>query len=177
MSRSLLKDRVDKVVTLCNLQSVLEKSIHKLSKGFRQRVGMARVLLHDPDILIMDEPTGGLDPNQIYDVRQLIRELGRNKTILLSTHILQEVEAMADLVILINEGRIAFEGTPAQMTAGGSLEAAFYSMTGKQIFADTPAEIPPDEDIPASPDQAESSGSSVIPVFPPQDQTPTEETK
>jgi len=177
MTRSRLKDRLDNVVTLCNLQSVLEKSIHKLSKGYRQRVGMARVLLHDPDILIMDEPTSGLDPNQIYDVRQLIRELGRNKTILLSTHILQEVEAMADLLILINEGRIVFEGTPAQMTAGGSLETAFYGMTGKQIHSGAPADSPPGVNGPAIPDQAENPDSPVVPAAPPQDQIPTEEPK
>ena len=93
---------------------MIEKPIQKLSKGYRQRVGMAQVLLHEPDVLIMDEPTSGLDPNQIREVRQTIRELGRSKTILLSTHILQEVEAMADRVIFINRGRV-FDGTPAEM--------------------------------------------------------------
>ncbi len=79
----------------------------------------------------MDEPTGGLDPNQIHDVRVLIRQLGKTKTILLSTHILQEVEAVADHVILIHEGRVIFDGTPQAMAAGGGLEEAFYRMTGK----------------------------------------------
>ena len=97
---------------------MIEKSIRKLSKGYRQRVGMAQVLLHEPDVLIMDEPTSGLDPNQIREVRQTIREMGANKTILLSTHILQEVEAVADRVILINRGRIVFDGTPAEMHGG-----------------------------------------------------------
>jgi ABC-2 type transport system ATP-binding protein len=95
-----------------HLDEVLEKPIHKLSKGYRQRVGMAQALLHEPDILIMDEPTSGLDPNQIHDVRALIRQLAETKTVLLSTHILQEVEAVSDRVVMINEGRIVFDGSP-----------------------------------------------------------------
>ena len=131
LSKRKLQNSILSVVEQCSLQAVLEKPIHKLSKGYRQRVGMAQVLLHEPDILIMDEPTSGLDPNQIHDVRALIRQLGRTKTILLSTHILQEVEAVADHVILIHEGRIIFDGTPQAMAAGGGLEEAFYRMTGK----------------------------------------------
>src|SRR6185369_17694919 len=96
------RQRIADVVELCALKSVIGKAIGKLSKGYRQRVGMAQVLLHEPDVLIMDEPTSGLDPNQIREVRQTIREIGRSKTILLSTHILQEVEAMADRIIFIN---------------------------------------------------------------------------
>jgi gliding motility-associated transport system ATP-binding protein len=129
LAEARLKSRIDAVVTECNLQAVLEKSIHKLSKGYRQRVGMAQALLHEPDILIMDEPTSGLDPNQIHDVRLLIRRLGETKTILISTHILQEVSAVCDHVILINEGRVVFDGTPAEMAAGGSLEDAFHRLT------------------------------------------------
>ncbi len=99
------QERIEKVVELCALGAVIGKAIAKLSKGYRQRVGMAQVLLHEPDVLILDEPTAGLDPNQIRDVRETIRRLGENKTILLSTHILQEVEAIASRVIFINEGR------------------------------------------------------------------------
>ena len=124
-----LRDRLDAVISQCNLQSVTDKSIYKLSKGYRQRVGMAQVLLHEPDILIMDEPTSGLDPNQIRDVRELVRELGETKTILISTHILQEVKAVANQVILIHEGRIVFDGTPDEMADGGTLEEAFYRLT------------------------------------------------
>ena len=124
-----LSVRVDAVVEQCNLEAVLEKAVHKLSKGYRQRVGMAQALLHEPDILIMDEPTAGLDPNQIREVRSLIRDLSASKTVLLSTHILQEVEAVADHVIIIHEGRIVFDGTPAQMSDGSGLEAAFYRLT------------------------------------------------
>jgi len=127
-----LRRRIEAVVDQCALGEVLEKSIHKLSKGYRQRVGMAQVLLHEPDILIMDEPTSGLDPNQIREVRRTIRELGRTKTILLSTHILQEVEAVADRVILISEGRVSFDGEPGRLVEKyGSLEQAFYSLTGQ----------------------------------------------
>ena len=131
LTNGILARRIDAVVSQCSLDAVIEKSIHKLSRGYRQRVGMAQVLLHEPDILIMDEPTAGLDPNQIRDVRELTRELGETKTILISTHILQEVEAVADHVILINEGRIVFDGTPREMAAEGSLEDAFQRLTGK----------------------------------------------
>jgi ABC-2 type transport system ATP-binding protein len=107
------------------------KPIHKLSKGYRQRVGLAQALLHEPDVLILDEPPSGLDPNQIRDVRRVITEFGRNKAVLLSTHILQEVEAIADMVIFIHEGRIVFKGTVPELRAQQpDLEAAFASHTG-----------------------------------------------
>ncbi len=126
-----LKSRIETVIAQCALEPVLHKSIRKLSRGYRQRVGMAQTLLHDPDILILDEPTSGLDPNQIREVRTLIRQLGRTKSVLLSTHILQEVEAVADHVIMIHEGRIVFDGTlPAMLSTDQSLEEAFYRLTG-----------------------------------------------
>ena len=132
MGGSLLEDRVAQVVEKCALETVIEKPIHKLSKGFRQRVGMAQVLLHEPDVLILDEPTTGLDPNQIHQVRTTIRELGASKTVLLSTHILQEVDAMADRVIFINLGRIIFDGTPTEMKGTyASLDEAFRAMTSQ----------------------------------------------
>ncbi|MDR2762771.1 MAG: ABC transporter ATP-binding protein [Planctomycetaceae bacterium] len=106
-----LEQRIEYVVNLCSLKTVYGKPIGKLSKGFRQRVGMAQALLHEPDVLILDEPTAGLDPNQIYDVRQTLKQIGKEKTILLSTHILQEVEAVASRVLFINEGRLVFDGT------------------------------------------------------------------
>ena len=125
-----LRKRIDEVVARCALDSVIEKSIRKLSKGYRQRVGMAQVLLHEPDVLIMDEPTSGLDPNQIREVRRTIREMAANRTILLSTHILQEVEAVADRVILIARGRVVFDGTPAGMQGEHpTLDEAFASYT------------------------------------------------
>jgi ABC-2 type transport system ATP-binding protein len=130
MGSASLGERIEAVVGLCSLSSVAYKPIAKLSKGYRQRVSMAQALLHDPDVLIMDEPTSGLDPNQIKGVRQLIRELGRSKTILVSTHILQEVEPVADRVLFIHDGRLVFDGTPGSMQEGvASLEEKFYQLT------------------------------------------------
>ena len=131
MGPKRLAERIEAVTTLLSLRDVLEKPIQKLSKGYRQRCGMAQALLHEPDVLIMDEPTSGLDPNQIRDVRATIRELGKSKTVLLSTHILQEVEAVADRVLFIHAGQIVFDGTPAEMkTRGPSLDDVFHQLTG-----------------------------------------------
>jgi ABC-2 type transport system ATP-binding protein len=115
MSPVELDRRLELIVRTCRLEAVIGKPIGKLSKGYRQRVGLAQALLHDPEVLVLDEPTAGLDPNQIREVRKMIRELGQSKTILLSTHILQEVEAMCNRVIFVNEGRIVFDGTPAEL--------------------------------------------------------------
>ena len=104
------KQRIDEVIALTGLGKESHKKIGMLSKGYRQRVGLAQALLHDPEVLILDEPTSGLDPNQIVDIRQLIRELGQRKTVILSTHILQEVEAMCNRVIIIHQGRIVADG-------------------------------------------------------------------
>ncbi len=124
------RDRMAKVVELCSLGSVIGKPIGKLSRGYRQRVGMAQVLLHEPDVLILDEPTAGLDPNQIHEVRETIRKLGESKTVLLSTHILQEVEAMASRLLFINEGRLVFDGTIAEFTKDGKpLDVKFRELT------------------------------------------------
>ncbi len=125
------RERIDAVVELCALGSVIGKPIGKLSRGYRQRVGMAQVLLHEPDVLILDEPTAGLDPNQIHDVRETIRKLGESKTILLSTHILQEVEAMAKRALFIDEGRLIYDGGIAELTAGGKrLDERFRELSG-----------------------------------------------
>ena len=105
------KDRIQEVIELTGLTQESHKKIAQLSKGYRQRVGLANALLHDPDVLILDEPTTGLDPNQLVDIRQLIRSLGQDKTVLLSTHIMQEVEAMCDRVIIINKGEIVANKT------------------------------------------------------------------
>jgi ABC-2 type transport system ATP-binding protein len=129
MTPARLADRIEAVTALLSLKGVLEKPIYQLSKGYRQRCGMAQALLHEPEVLIMDEPTSGLDPNQIRDVRRTIRELGKSKTILLSTHILQEVEAVADRVIFVHAGRIVFDGTPAEMKARGPLDEVFHELT------------------------------------------------
>lgn len=125
-----LAKRIERVIGLCALAGVVERPISKLSKGYRQRVGMAQALLHEPEVLILDEPTAGLDPNQIHDVRGLIRQLGKSNTIFLSTHILQEVEAVADRVIFIHEGRIVFDGSIEEFRAGSpSLDERFRKLT------------------------------------------------
>jgi ABC-2 type transport system ATP-binding protein len=126
-----LKKRLAFVQEKCALDEVWHKPIGKLSRGFRQRVGMAQAVLHDPDVLILDEPTSGLDPNQVHEVRQLIRSLGATKTILLSTHILQEVAAVCSRVILINEGRIVFDGTVHEMAdSAPEMDKRFRELTG-----------------------------------------------
>ncbi len=131
MNKKRKLEQIAKVVELCSLGSVIYKPINKLSKGFRQRVGMAQALIHEPEVLILDEPTSGLDPNQICGVRETMRKLGQEKTILLSTHILQEVEAMADRVILINEGRKVFDGKLADLDPGKlGLDHMFAELTG-----------------------------------------------
>ncbi|MDR3181966.1 MAG: ABC transporter ATP-binding protein [Planctomycetaceae bacterium] len=130
LSGRKLSERIDAVVELCSLKSVYNKPIGKLSKGYRQRVGMAQALLHEPEVLILDEPTAGLDPNQIHDVRETLRQIGREKTILLSTHILQEVEAVASRVLFMNEGRLVFDGTIAEFKSKTSdLDLRFRELT------------------------------------------------
>jgi ABC-2 type transport system ATP-binding protein len=131
MNKRTKRAQIEKAVELCSLGSVIYKPISKLSKGFRQRVGMAQALIHEPEVLILDEPTSGLDPNQIRGVRQTMTRLGKEKTILLSTHILQEVEAMASRVIMINEGRKVYDGPLNQIdTKGVGLDHVFADLTG-----------------------------------------------
>jgi ABC-2 type transport system ATP-binding protein len=136
MSSEQLSKRLDFVRDKCALDEVWHKPIGKLSRGFRQRVGMAQAILHDPDVLILDEPTSGLDPNQVHEVRQLIRSLGAVKTILLSTHILQEVQAVCSRVILINEGRIVFDGSVQEMGGGPQdMDKRFRELTAHAAAA------------------------------------------
>jgi ABC-2 type transport system ATP-binding protein len=106
-----LHQRMDWVMYACGLKPVWRMLLHELSKGFRQRVGLAQALIHDPQVIILDEPTSGLDPHQILEVRHLIRHLATDKTVLLSTHILQEVQAVADRIVILNGGRIVGDGT------------------------------------------------------------------
>lgn len=110
-----IHQRIKEMMNVCGLESVRQKDIGELSKGFRQRVGLAQAMIHDPEVLILDEPTSGLDPNQIVEIRNLIKELGRAKTVVLSTHILSEVQATCDRVLIINEGAIVADGTPEQL--------------------------------------------------------------
>jgi ABC-2 type transport system ATP-binding protein len=151
---SELKQRIDFVGEQYSLEEVMEKPIGKLSKGYRQRVGLAQAIMHDPEVLIMDEPTAGLDPNQIHDFRDSIRELGKKKTILISTHILQEVDAVADRVLFVHDGRLIYDGTPADLKENDSLEEPFHRMTRKDKSAEdeqpeeaTAAEPPAQTDV------------------------------
>lgn len=111
------QQRIDRVIDLVHLDGVLEQTVETLSKGFKRRVGVAQALLHDPDVLIMDEPTDGLDPNQKHEVRSLIKEMAENKAIVISTHILEEVDAVCSRAIIIAAGQILFDGTPAELRA------------------------------------------------------------
>lgn len=114
--RNERRRRIDDVVQICGLEEVIYRDIEKLSKGYRQRVGLAQCMIHDPDILILDEPTSGLDPNQIVGIRELIKELGKEKTLIISTHILPEVSATCNRVIIINRGRIVADGSPEELS-------------------------------------------------------------
>ncbi|MBD3408934.1 MAG: ATP-binding cassette domain-containing protein [Ignavibacteriales bacterium] len=107
--------RVREMVRVCGLDDEKHKRIDELSKGYRQRVGLAQAMIHDPDVLILDEPTTGLDPNQIVEIRRLIRELGKRKTVILSTHILSEAEATCDRVVIIDKGKIVADGTAEEL--------------------------------------------------------------
>jgi ABC-2 type transport system ATP-binding protein len=127
---TVLKEKVAKVVEMVGLMPEKHKKIEQLSKGYRQRVGLAQALIHDPEVLILDEPTTGLDPNQLVEIRKLIKEVGKNKTIILSTHIMQEVEAICDRVIIINKGNLVADDTLENLKKdGGTLEEIFRKLT------------------------------------------------
>lgn len=126
------KSRIDLIIKQTGLHVEEKKKIGALSKGFKQRVGIAQAMIHNPDVLILDEPTSGLDPNQIIEIRELIKDFGKNKTVILSTHIMQEVEAMCDRVIIINKGNIVADAKlkdVQQQYQGQSLETIFRNLT------------------------------------------------
>ena len=110
-----ISESVDRVIAMCNLKKVEAQKIETLSKGYKRRVSLAQALVHDPDVLILDEPTDGLDPNQKHDVRLLIKKLSKDKCILISTHILEEVEAVCDRCVIIGEGKLLFKGSPEEL--------------------------------------------------------------
>ncbi|MDE0914631.1 MAG: ATP-binding cassette domain-containing protein [Planctomycetota bacterium] len=124
MERAHARQRTDEVVALVGIESVMKQRIDTLSKGFKRRVGLAAAILHDPQVLILDEPTDGLDPNQKEEVRKLIRSMAQDKVIVLSTHILEEVEAVCTRAIIISEGRVLFDGTPAELRARSTTHGA-----------------------------------------------------
>ena len=115
MSGRLIKERMEEVTRLVDLHSVLDQRIETLSKGFKRRVGLGLAILHDPEVLILDEPTDGLDPNQKHEVRELIQSMAQGKVIVLSTHILEEVEAVCTRAMIVAAGEVCFDGTPAEM--------------------------------------------------------------
>ena len=125
-SQKKVAERVEEVVQMVGLQPEITKKIGQLSKGYRQRVGLAQALLHDPKLLILDEPTTGLDPNQLEDIRALIRELGQNRTVILSTHILQEVKAMCNRVVILSHGEVKADQPIAEIQ---DIEALFREKT------------------------------------------------
>ena len=127
-------DRIEEVIQKINLQSVRTQTLETLSKGFKRRVGVAHAILHDPEVLIMDEPTDGLDPNQKHEVRTLIKEMASEKAIIISTHILEEVDAVCTRAIIIASGKLLFDGTPAELLAkstNGKLDDVFREITMK----------------------------------------------
>jgi ABC-2 type transport system ATP-binding protein len=133
-------DRVSEVIDLVGLGDHQSKKISELSKGYKQRVGLAAALIHDPEVLVLDEPTTGLDPNQLAEIRQLIRSIGREKTILLSTHIMQEVEAMCDRVIIINKGQLVTDRNLGEMIDSEEqlIEVEFDLSVEEQLFNQLP---------------------------------------
>ncbi|MBI4215113.1 MAG: ATP-binding cassette domain-containing protein [Parcubacteria group bacterium] len=140
LPKTKIRERTRKVLKDCGLSDKAYEDIGRLSKGYRQRVGLAQALLSDPEVLILDEPTVGLDPNQIVEIRELIKKAGKEKTVLLSSHILAEVEATCDRVLIIHKGKIAAEGTPAELRARASGQSKIILKV----------EIKPDRDLSAA---------------------------
>ncbi|MFN0061896.1 MAG: ATP-binding cassette domain-containing protein [Myxococcaceae bacterium] len=139
LPRTARRGRLAEVVERCGLRDVLGKDVGQLSKGFRQRVGLAQAIVHQPDILILDEPTSGLDPNQIVEIRNLIRDLGREKTVILSTHILSEVQSTCSRVLIINQGRLVADGAPEVLTQkeGAMVSLVVAPKNGTPLSAST----------------------------------------
>lgn len=125
-----LRDRVKEMINLVGLEVEQNKKIGMLSKGYRQRVGLAQAIIHNPDVLILDEPTSGLDPNQLVDIRQLIKTIGKEKTVMLSTHIMQEVEAICDRVIIIKKGEIVADNTASELQYDAAQQVVYAEFDG-----------------------------------------------
>ena len=132
LNGAIRKKRLDEVIETINIGTVIDQSIETLSKGFKRRVGLAQAILHDPNILILDEPTDGLDPNQKHEVRNLIKKMSKEKAIIISTHILEEVDAVCTRAIIISSGELLFDGTPTQLIAKSdqsNIDHAFRNIT------------------------------------------------
>lgn len=148
--RGALKDRCEWVMDACGLQEVRRQVIRTLSKGYRQRVGLAQALIHDPRVLILDEPTSGLDPNQILEIRTLIRKLAEGRTIVLSTHILQEVESVCNRVLIIHRGKLVHDSPTPPLK---ELEEIFFELTHREESLSSAQS--PESTIPSPPEEAQ----------------------
>jgi ABC-2 type transport system ATP-binding protein len=126
-----VKERVAEMIKAVGLDIEQNKKIGALSKGYRQRVGLAQAIIHDPEVLILDEPTSGLDPNQLVEIRDLIKRIGKEKTVMLSTHIMQEVEAICDRVVIINQGKIVADGKPNELELGKKVVTVYAEFEGE----------------------------------------------
>ncbi len=155
------KAEIDRVIQECGLAPVVYRGISKLSKGYRQRTGLAQAIIHSPDILILDEPTTGLDPNQIIEIRKLICDIGREKTVILSTHILQEVEAVCNRVLILNHGKIVAEGSPDTIRDQVQKDARFTVEVEGTVDAQTLKALEPISEILSTEAQA---GKTVIKI-------------
>jgi ABC-2 type transport system ATP-binding protein len=136
-----VRERVKEMIQLVGLEVEQNKKIGMLSKGYRQRVGLAQAIIHNPDVLILDEPTSGLDPNQLVEIRDLIRRIGKEKTVMLSTHILQEVEAICDRVIIIRQGKLVADNLAANLQVATDTQVVFAEFDGaisKQVLSKIP---------------------------------------
>lgn len=129
IDKKIRKQRVEEMIELTGISKEVNKKISMLSKGYKQRIGIAQALIHDPKVLILDEPTTGLDPNQLVEIRELIKKVGETKTVLLSTHIMQEVEAVCSRVIIINNGKLVADDETKHLAAGENLEKIFRQIT------------------------------------------------
>ncbi len=141
MSRGDLGPALDRVIEICGLQGVSHRLLSHLSKGYRQRVGLAQALIHDPPVLILDEPTIGLDPRQIIEIRTLIKSLGQNRTVVLSTHILPEVQQVCEKVVIISDGGIVVEDLLANLTRGRTLEDVFIEAISREDGVRAPVAV------------------------------------
>lgn len=138
IARNAVRERVRQVLDLCGLTAMAAKDVGELSKGYRQRLGLAQALIHDPDVLILDEPTIGLDPHQIIEIRNLIKAIGREKTVILSSHILPEVAATCDRVLILSRGQIVGSGTPEELAAmSGGGQAIVAAIRGPRDSIET----------------------------------------
>ena len=169
-SKAEARSRIDDVIQRVHLEGVVQQPIETLSKGYKRRVGLAQAILHDPEVLVLDEPTDGLDPNQKHEVRTLIQEMGREKAIVLSTHILEEVEAVCTRAIIIDKGRVVFDGKPEELEAQAPrdveknrLDWVFRSLTSSDGRVSNPrATLQPTQaaaDAPKAESETETAGT------------------